>query len=427
MGLMSANSNIWHPMTQHGLGVPEIDVARAEGAYLYSSDGRQILDGIASWWVVTHGHCHPRIVEAVRAQAGELSQIIFAGLTHDPAERLAEGLLKVTDPHLKHVFYSDSGSTAIEVAIKMAVGAYAHRGEKRHKVIALEGGYHGDTFGAMAAGARGVFNAAYEPMLFETLHVSVPVAGMEDEALAALKAVLEAHGNDVAAFVFEPLVQGSAGMRMYSAAALKAMCDLCREYGVYLIADEVMTGFGRTGTMFACEHPTSPDGLRRTGAGVVPDLMCLSKGLTGGFLPMGATLASAEIYEAFYSEARADMFMHSTSFTANPLACAAALAALEVWEEENTQGKIDQISAWQAEAATRLGGRSLGTILAVEKEVEEGGYLSDITPRLMAEALARDVLLRPIGNVIYVLPPYCTGQQDFERIYDVIGDLLALD
>lgn len=404
------SSPVWHPLTQHGSGTLETPIVRAEGAYLYAGDGRQIFDAISSWWVVTHGHCHPRIVKAVQQQAEVMSQIIFADLTHEPAEALALGLMAITDPHLQYVFYSDSGSTAVEVAIKMAVGAHAHNGGARHKIIALEGGYHGDTFGAMAVGARGVFNAAYDLMLFEVIYVPVPDADNID----AFEDLLKRQGDDVAAFIFEPLVQGSAGMRMYDGAALKAMCDLCRVYGIYTIADEVMTGFGRTGSMFACEQ-----------AGIAPDLMCLSKGLTGGFLPMGATLVCEEIYRAFYSKDRGKMFMHSTSFTANPLACAAAKASLDIWGDEDVQGRIGQISAWQKQAAQRLGGRSLGTILAVEAGSAES-YLSDWVAAVKKQALDCGVLLRPVGNTIYVLPPYCSGQQDLNLVYDVIEEVGAL-
>lgn len=405
---MSGTSRIWHPLTQHGLGRREITIERAQGAYLYAADGRKIFDAISSWWVVTHGHCHPKIVEAVQRQAEVMSQIIFADLTHEPAELLAEELLAIADPHLRHVFYSDSGSTAVEVAIKMAVGAQANSGRARHKIIALEGGYHGDTFGAMATGARGVFNAAYQPMLFDVIHVPLPDA----DNLDAFADLLRREGEQIAAFVFEPLVQGAGGMRMYDGAALKAMCDLCGRYGIYTIADEVMTGFGRTGTMFACEQ-----------AGISPDLMCLSKGLTGGFLPMGVTLASEAIYAAFYSAERGKMFMHSTSFTANPLACAAARASLAVWREEDVQGRVDRLAALQAEAARRFGGRALGTIMAVDF-CDDADYLSERVSLIKQMALERGVLIRPLGGTVYVLPPYCSGQQDLQPVYEAIEEIL---
>lgn len=419
---MINDSPIWHPMTQHGAMPPEIHVDRAEGAYLYSGD-REILDAISSWWVITHGHCHPKIVEAVQAQAGKLEQVIFAGFTHQPAEALAEALLSVADPAHEHVFYSDSGSTAVEVALKMAVGFHQHRGKPRQRFIALEQGYHGDTFGAMAAGARGVFNDMFADMMFRVDHVPVPVAGCEDAALGALEELLKADGDQIAGFIFEPLVQGSAGMRMYSAEMLRAMCDMCHAYGVLLIADEVMTGFGRTGAMFACK-----------GAGVTPDLVALSKGLTGGFLPMGATLATRDIYMAFYDDSRAKTFFHSTSFTGNALACVAAKASLDLWVEDDVPAKIAGIAESHSRAVERFAGhervadvRSMGTIFALDiKDDGTKGYLSELAPRLMAAALGRDVLLRPIGNTIYILPPYCCEQQDLDKIYDVIDQLLVL-
>jgi len=413
-------NTIWHPMTQHAVMPPEIAIRKAEGAYLYSEDGREILDGISSWWVNIHGHCHPKIVQAVQAQAAELEQVIFAGFTHAPAEELAEGLITLSKASMggghKHVFFSDSGSTAIEVALKMAIGYWEHTGQPRQKMIALEGGYHGDTFGAMAAGARGVFNQMYDPFLFEVQHIPVPSPGKEDEALDRLEAILKEDGAEIAAFIFEPLVQGAAGFQMYHPDRLRAMYDLCKEYDVLMIADEVMTGFGRTGTMFACEQ-----------AGFAPDLMCLSKGLTAGFLPMGATLCTSEIYEAFFENDRSKTFFHSTSFTGNALACAAANASLKIWREEPVMDNIRRISARQEEAAQMfdaredvVGVRQMGTLLAIDARIEERGYLSNIGPKLYDLCLSRDVLLRPIGETLYVLPPYCVTNEDLEKIYDCI-------
>ncbi len=440
-------SKIWHPMTQHGFMPPEIHVDSAEGAYLYSGE-RVILDAISSWWVITHGHCHPRIVAAVQEQAAKLDQVIFSGFTHSPAEALAEALLDLTDPAHAHVFFSDSGSTAVEVALKMAVGYHAHKGKPRTKFLALEGGYHGDTFGAMAAGGRGIFNDMFADMMFHVEHIPINIINCEHEGglllqdcdvvggrgmfseqsselrcLAYLRDVLEREGDQIAGFIFEPLVQGSAGMRMYSPALLRAMCDLCHEYGVLLIADEVMTGFGRLGTMFACEQ-----------VGVTADLVALSKGLTGGFLPMGATLATRDIYMAFYHDSRAKTFFHSTSFTGNALACVAAKASLDIWMDGAVQAQVDMISDSHVRAVERFAAhekvehvRSLGTILALDvKDNGIQGYLSDLAPRLMGEFLRRDVLLRPIGNVIYILPPYCVSQQDLDVIYDAIDDVLGV-
>ena len=414
-------SRIWHPMTQHAVMGPEIHIDRAQGAYLYTKDSREILDGIASWWVITHGHCHPKIVQAVQEQAPKLEQVIFAGFTHDPAEETAAKLLQMTQDPLEYVFFSDSGSTAIEVALKMAIGYWEHRGKPRHKIIALEGGYHGDTFGAMSAGARGVFNKLYEPYLFEVQHIPFPKTGNEEKSLQQLEDILKQEGDNIAAFIFEPLAQGAAGMQMCTPETLKSMHDLCKTKEVLLIADEVMTGFGRTGTMFACEQ-----------AGFAPDLMALSKGLTGGFLPMGATLCTSDIYNAFYQKDRSKTFFHSTSFTGNPLACVAAKAAMDIFEDEPVMERIQNISQNHKKAAARFSKREdvsdvrhMGTLFALDVRDKTGGYLSDMGPKLYESFLSQDVLLRPIGNTVYILPPYCVENQDLERIYDSID--LTLD
>ncbi len=414
--MASKKSPIWHPMTQHGIFPEMIAVDRAEGAYLYREDGSKILDGISSWWVNTHGHCHPKIVSAVQEQAAKLEQVIFAGFTHPPAEALTQKLLAVTPDPLEYVFYSDSGSTAIEVALKMAIGYWEHQGQERHKIIALEDGYHGDTFGTMSTGARGVFNELYEPFLFDVIHLPFPSAGNEDKTLTFLDEVLRESGDDIAAFVFEPLVQGAAGMRLYSGDVLAAMRARMKAHDILLIADEVMTGFGRTGSMFACDE-----------AGIVPDLLCLSKGLTGGFLPMGATLATAEIYDAFYGTDRAKQFFHSTSFTGNPLACAAALASLEIWEQEPVAERIAMINQTHESARARFEGRDdiqevriKGTIMAMDIRDEVQGYLSNLGTALYEFYLENDILLRPIGNTVYILPPYCITKDELEQIYDTI-------
>lgn len=411
---MTHRSPIWHPMTQHGSSGPAVHIDHADGTYLYERGGRRIIDGISSWWVITHGHCHPHIAEAVKVQADKLEQVIFAGFTHTPAERLAEKLLRITDPKLQYVFFSDSGSTAVEVALKMAIGYFVHTGQPRRKILALNGGYHGDTFGAMAAGARSVFNKLYEPYLFEVEHLPFPDAKTAPQTLQKLETFLK--GGDVAALILEPIVQGAAGMRIYSPKTLKKFRDLCTQYGTLLIADEVMTGFGRTGKRFACEH-----------AKVTPDIVCLSKGLTGGFLPMGATLCTRDIYDAFYHEDRARMFFHSTSFTGNPLACAAALANLEIWDREPVFQKIQAIETEHKKAAAWFDARTdvadvrtIGSIFALDVQDDVHGYLSNISPVLYDFFLKHDVLLRPIGNTIYILPPYCVTQTDLEQIYDTL-------
>lgn len=423
---MNKQSPIWHPFTQHAIAPESIHVDRASGAYLFARKKgkhaeQRIIDAISSWWVITHGHCHPDIIHAVQEQASKLDQIIFAGFTHEPAEELAHSLIKMTGDPLQHVFYSDSGSTAVEVALKMAIGYWQHTDRSRQKIIALEGGYHGDTFGGMSAGARGAYNDIYSPYLFDVIHVPVPTPGNEANALAKLDETLNTHKDNVAAFIFEPLLLGAGGMIMYSADTLKAMTDLCKAHDVLLIADEVMTGFGRTGTLLACNQ-----------AHFTPDLLCLSKGLTGGFLPLGATLCTRDIYNAFYHKDKAKMFFHSSSFTGNPMACAAANASLKIWETEPVTDRIRTIAQSHADAAHHFAERDdlenirqKGTVLAMDVKVKKGaGYLSEIQPKLYESFLDQNVLLRPLGNTIYILPPYCVDEDDLAEIYTAIENAI---
>lgn len=409
-------SPVWHPFTQHGLGQTPVPVARAEGAWLETPDGRRILDAISSWWVVTHGHRHPAIVAAIKAQADVLDQVIFAGFTHEPAEVLARELVRVAPEGLAHVFYSDSGSTAVEAGLKMALGYWRNTAKRRTRVLALENAYHGDTVGTMSAGARGAFTASYEPLLFDVGRVPFPGAGREQASLDALEAALKA--EPVAALIVEPLILGAGGMLVYPAWVLTEMARLCAQYGALLIVDEVMTGWGRTGTRFACEQ-----------AGVNPDIMCIAKGLTGGSMPLAATLCKAEIFEAHVSTDRARMFFHSSSYTANPIACAAAVANLDVWRNEPVGDRIAALGAMHVRALTRFEGdgrfenvRRCGTIAALELKASGRGYLADVAPQLSAFFVERGVLLRPLGNTIYVMPPYCVTEAELGLVYDAISE-----
>jgi adenosylmethionine---8-amino-7-oxononanoate aminotransferase len=421
-----SHSPIWHPFTQHAVFPESVFIERAEGAYLFTKSGERIIDAISSWWVNIHGHNHPKIVAAARAQAERLDQVIFAGFTHEPAEVLAAKLIEITPADLTRVFFSDSGSTSVEVALKMAFGYWAHKGRIRRGVVALEHAYHGDTFGAMSVGARGAFNAPYEPFLFDVHRLPFPGKPNEHVTIEAFEKLLRLQAHAIAALIVEPLVLGAAGMMMYAAETLRALHELCRRHGIIFIADEVMTGWGRTGTRFACEQ-----------ASVTADILCLSKGLTGGFLPMGVTLATEEIYQAFYSTDRAKTFFHSSSFTGNPLACAAACASLQLWDEEPVMQRINRIGREWAALAPRLQRRTdvenvrqTGTILALDVRAAEAGYLSSVAPKLYRHFIASGVLLRPIGQSIYVLPPYCTSRQDLEFIVQNIEsalDALAAD
>ncbi|RSU53904.1 adenosylmethionine--8-amino-7-oxononanoate transaminase [Sphingomonas sp. S-NIH.Pt15_0812] len=413
-----SGSPVWHPFTQHGLGEPIPQVVRAEGAALHTADGRRVVDAISSWWVTTHGHGHPRIVAAIREQAERLDQIIFAGWTHAPAETVARGLLALLPPALTRVFFSDSGSTSVEVALKMALGYWLNRGEPRHRILVMEHSYHGDTIGAMSVGARGVFNRAYAPLLFDVGTIPYPAEGHEQATLDALERACAA--GDVAAFIVEPLVLGAGGMLFYPPQILHQMRAICAHAGVLFIADEVMTGWGRTGTLLACEQ-----------AEVVPDILCLSKGLTGGAVPLAVTMATEPIFQAHYGEDRARMFFHSSSYTANPIACAAAAANLAIWRDEPVRERIADLSRRQAERLARLaslpsfaGARALGTIAAIEVEGPPG-YLSTLGPRLLGYFRERDLLVRPLGNTVYVMPPYCIDDADLDAVHDAIADAPA--
>lgn len=407
-------SPVWHPFTQHGLNEPIPRVVRGEGALLHTADGGTLIDAISSWWVTTHGHCEPRIAAAIAHQATRLDQLIFAGYTHDPAEEVARGLIDLAPKSLAHVFFSDSGSTAVEVALKMALGYWHNLGAPRHSILVLEHSYHGDTIGAMSVGERGAFNRPYAPLLFNVGTIPFPAPGREQTSLDALEA---ACARKPAAFIVEPLVLGAGGMLFYPAWVLAEMAAICARHGVLFIADEVMTGWGRTGTLFACEQ-----------AGVAPDILCLSKGLTGGSLPLAATLASPAIFAAHSSVDRAAMFYHSSSYTANPIACAAAAANLAIWREEDVLGRVTALSAAMAERMFALRTHSAldnvrlqGGIFAVDLRAADSGYLSSVAPALRAFFLERGLLLRPLGNSIYVMPPYCIDGDQLDRVFAAIA------
>jgi adenosylmethionine---8-amino-7-oxononanoate aminotransferase len=409
-------SPVWHPFTQAGLGEPIIEIARAEGAWLETADGAKLLDAISSWWVTTHGHGHPKIRAAIKAEADRLDQVIFAGLTHAPAETLARELIARAPSRLAHVFYSDSGSTAVEVAIKMALGYWRNCNVPRTRIAALEHGYHGDTVGTMSAGARGAFTASYEPLLFDVVRIPFPHASAEQKTLDALEAACKA--EPLAALVIEPLILGAGGMLTYPARVLHELRAICDRYDTLLIADEVMTGWGRTGTLFACEQ-----------AAISPDILCIAKGLTGGALPLAATLCTPAIFEAHRSTDRARMFFHSSSYTANPICCAAAVANIAIWRDEQVAERVQALCAMQSSALERFKSdsrftsvRQCGTITALDLRGPDAGYLAAIGPELGAFFIARGILLRPLGNTIYVMPPYCITHLELDTVYDAIDD-----
>ncbi|TIO50375.1 MAG: adenosylmethionine--8-amino-7-oxononanoate transaminase [Mesorhizobium sp.] len=415
-----SRSAVWHPFTQHAVEPVPPTIARTEGAYVETREGKRILDAISSWWVITHGHRHPKIMGAIREATETLDQVIFAGLSHEPAEQLGAALVDMTPAGLDWVFFSDSGSTSVEVALKMALGFHRNNGAPRSRIVVMEHSYHGDTIGTMSVGARGVFNAAYEPLLFEVDTIPFPAVGREQETLDAFERL--ARDRQVAALIVEPLVLGAGGMLMYPAWVLAELKRIAERSETLFIADEVMTGWGRTGTIFACEQ-----------AAIAPDILCTSKGLTGGSLPLAATLATDAIFRAHYSRDRARTFFHSSSYTANPIACAAALANVGIWHDEPVAERVAALSRMQAGKVARFSEhprfenvRTAGTIAALDLSVGNAGYLAEVGPKLRAFFLERGLLVRPLGNVIYVLPPYCVTSDELDRLYVAIDEAAGL-
>ncbi|MGA0392621.1 MAG: adenosylmethionine--8-amino-7-oxononanoate transaminase [Rhodospirillales bacterium] len=423
--IIAADKNhIWHPFTQAQTAPDAIPIVRGDGAKLFDADGNEYLDLISSWWVNTHGHGHPKIAGAIARQAEQLEHVIFAGFTHEPAVRLAEKLSNVLPGDLSRVFYSDNGSTAVEVALKLTFQYWRNKGEARKKFLAFEGGYHGDTVGAMSVGQSSGFFDAWQELLFDVGTLPFPatwqgdddVETKEQKSFLALEQYLNEHGADTCAMILEPLVQGAGGMRMCRPEFLKSFVQKLQTAGVLVIFDEVMTGFGRTGDLFACRK-----------ADVVPDIICLSKGLTGGFMPLSATVCRDELYAAFLDESFDKAFTHGHSFTANPLGCAAALASLELTVSSETQSRIDVIAKIHKDRLEKLAAfaplecpRQTGTIAAIDVKAADSGYTAGIGPALKAYFMERGLLIRPLGNVMYVLPPYCIADEDLHRAYDGI-------
>lgn len=415
------NNPIWHPFTQMKIAAAPIQIDSAKGSLLYTKDGRAIIDAVSSWWVNIHGHAHPHIADAIAKQAHKLEQVIFAGFTHQPAIDLANKLMEILPPHFSKVFFSDNGSTCVEVAIKMAL-QYWDNQDITHKtnIIAFENAYHGDTFGAMSVGGKSTFNKAFQKHLFKVHHIPLPTAENIESVKAEFKKLVS--DESVAAFIFEPLVQGAAGMLMYEAAHLDALLAIAKEHNVIAIADEVMTGFGRTGKHFAINY------LHHQ-----PDIICLSKGITGGFMPLGVTVCAGYIYEAFYSDDKAKTFFHGHSYTANPLACAAANASLELLQRIECAENISRIASSHANFAKKISihasvrnVRQTGTIIALDIVTPaKTSYFNSISAEIYSFFLSHDILLRPLGNVIYILPMYCMSEEELKKVYDKIEFFLG--
>jgi adenosylmethionine-8-amino-7-oxononanoate aminotransferase len=408
---------IWHPYTQMQTAMPPIGIVRGEGASLYSEDGKCYIDAVSSWWVNIHGHAHPYIAAKVAEQLKTLEHVIFAGFTHLPAVELAERLLTLLPVNQSKVFYSDNGSTAVEVALKMCLQYWYNRGEQRTKILAFKNAYHGDTFGAMAVSGRSAFTNAFEKLLFEVEFIDLPTA----DNIESIKQQVSRIKSELACFIFEPLVQGSAGMIMYDATYLNDLIKHCKSEDIFTIDDEVFTGFGRTGKNFACDYLQEQ-----------PDIMCFSKGLTGGTMALGITTCTQHIYDAFLSDDRLKTLFHGHSFTANPIACAAALASMDLFVEPSTAQNIQRITDSHASFAPQIKDhprikrvRQTGTILAMEWETgNDTSYFNSLRDTLYRFFLDRGIILRPLGNVIYILPPYCITNEQLGYIYSAIKQAL---
>jgi adenosylmethionine-8-amino-7-oxononanoate aminotransferase len=405
----------WHPYTQHKTVGLFPAIVKGEGALLWDENGKEYTDAIASWWVNPYGHSNKVIADAIYKQLTTLEHVLFGGFTHDQAVQLSEKLMTILPNNQKKLFYSDNGSTAVEIALKGALQYFYNKGEKRTKIIAFEEGFHGDTFGAMAASGISFFTEAFKGSLLEVVRIPVPILGNEDLSLKALEDL--AVTNEYAAFIFEPLVQGAAGMVMYESAVLDKMISLCQKHQVFTIADEVMTGFGKTGKTFATDYLVNK-----------PDMMCLSKALTGGTIPMAVTTFSQEVFDGFYSDDVNKALFHGHTFTANPTGCAAALASIGILETAEMQNNITRINHQHLVFETKIKAhpkvkttRVLGVIFALEIRTEANeSYYGSMRNKLYNFFIDNGIILRPVGNIVYILPPYVMTDNQLEKVYQIV-------
>lgn len=411
---------VWHPFTQMQTAPEPLDLVKAKDTILYTADGKEYIDCNSSWWVNVHGHGNEHIGNAINEQFKRIDHAIFAGATHPKAVELAERIVQLLPSPMAKVFFSDNGSTAVEVALKMVFQYWYNKNQPKHRILALDGAYHGDTFGAMAVGQRGYFNEPFEHFFFDADFLDFPTKDKEEKLLNQAENFFKT--TEFAAVILEPLVQGSAGMRMYSTEFLTRLVNLAKQYEVKVILDEVMTAWGRTGTYFAFQHTE-----------LVPDIICLSKGLTGGVLPLGLTVSTDEIYDAFLSEEKSKALLHGHSFTGNPLSCAASCACLDIFEKQSTWENIRRITRANERFAEQLYSsaveevRCLGTILAIELKVSgESSYFSTIRDEAYAFFLEKGMLLRPCGNVLFINPPYCITDNELSKVYGALLTFISL-
>ncbi len=411
--------HVWHPLTQHKLHPYALPIKRAHGALLVDDKGRSYIDAIASWYTCMYGHCHPYILEKVYEQMQQLDQVVFSGFTHEPAIELAENLLGLLPHGQQKIFYSDNGSTSVEIGIKMALQYHANKGNRRPVLLAFENGFHGDTFGAMSVSGLSVYNGPFEEFFLQVERIQVPLSDSPDELLDLLEKRIAR--NDIAAFIYEPLVQGAAGMKMYSATGLDKLLAFMHHNGILTIADEVMTGFGKTGTYFASDHLQSK-----------PDIICLSKALTAGLLPMAVTACTQEVYDAFLSDDIAKGLFHGHTYTANPLACTAALAGLHLLQSDKTWDQIRDIEAAHQNFDQKISThpkvqrtRQCGVIYALDLDIRTERY-GQSRDQLYRHFMELGVFLRPLGETVYILPPYCITENQLLQVYDSIEEVLKI-
>ncbi len=423
---MLEENHIWHPYRQAKTAPKPILIDRADGCYLFTKDGRKIFDGISSWWINVHGHCNSYISEAIAKQAKQLNQVVFANFTHEKAIELAKMVTDKAPSNLKKVFFSDNGSTAVEIALKMAYQYWQQKNQPRSKFIVLDNSYHGDTIGAMSVSSRSVFNKPFWPLMFEVISTKTACISHMDpqeslkKALLNLENILQNNQNNIAGIIIEPMLQAAGGMIVWPSGFLKNIKKLSVQYNTLLIADEVMTGFYRTGSYFACEHED-----------VKPDLMCLSKGLSGGFLPLALTLATDDIYQAFYHDQKSQAFLHGHTFTANPISCAAAVASMELFEKPKIKQNISElVLAIKNNLQIFINhpklknARSLGGVGIIELNDQNAGYSSSLAESIYEKALAQGLYIRPLGNIIYFMPPLCAQTHEIEWAFSIIKSCL---
>jgi len=409
--------HLWHPLTQHKTHPDTIAIKKAKDCILIDEDGNQYIDGIASWYIAMYGHCNPYITNKVAAQMQQLDQVVFSGFTHEPAIKLSEELIKILPDNQEKLFFSDNGSTSVEIGIKMALQYHFNKGEKRNILLAFEDGFHGDTFGAMSVSGLSVYNGPFEDFFIEVKRIPTPNEKNQDEIMGLLEKVVQ--NNTVAGFVYEPLVQGAAAMKMHSSKGLNQILSFCKAHNIITVADEVMTGFGKTGTYFASDQMETK-----------PDVMCLSKSLTGGLLPMALTTCSQKVYDAFYSDDIKKGLFHGHTYSANPLACTAALAAAELLQTEEIQANIKRIVVSHQLFNQKISAhpkvkttRQTGIIFALDLNIEMDRY-GNLRDQLFQFFIDRGIFLRPLGNTIYISAPYTISEVQLEKIYTTIEDLL---